>query len=118
MNLELFSLFIFLMLSFLICIIISSVSFLLSQRNPNKEKVSVYECGFDPFHNPGEPFSIRFFLISILFLVFDLEISYLFPWSLSSFLIDYVGQAFLILFLLILIWGLVYEWMKGGLEWE
>lgn len=118
MNLELFSLFIFLMLSFLICIIISSVSFLLSQRNPNKEKVSVYECGFDPFHNPGEPFSIRFFLIAILFLVFDLEISYLFPWSLSSFLIDYVGQAFLILFLLILIWGLVYEWMKGGLEWE
>lgn len=118
MNLELFSLFIFLMLSFLICITISSVSFLLSQRNPNKEKVSVYECGFDPFHNPGEPFSIRFFLISILFLVFDLEISYLFPWSLSSFLIDYVGQAFLILFLLILIWGLVYEWMKGGLEWE
>nr|AER54547.1 NADH dehydrogenase subunit 3 [Millepora sp. EK-2011] len=118
MNLELFSLFIFLMLSFLISIIISSVSFLLSQRNPNKEKVSVYECGFDPFHNPGEPFSIRFFLIAILFLVFDLEISYLFPWSLSSFLIDYVGQAFLILFLLILIWGLVYEWMKGGLEWE
>lgn len=118
MNLELFSLFIFSMLSFLICIIISLVSFLLSQRNPNKEKVSVYECGFDPFHNPGEPFSIRFFLIAILFLVFDLEISYLFPWSLSSFLIDYVGQAFLILFLLILIWGLVYEWMKGGLEWE
>lgn len=118
MNLELFSLFIFLMLSFLISIIISSVSFLLSQRTPNKEKVSVYECGFDPFHNPGEPFSIRFFLIAILFLVFDLEISYLFPWSLSSFLIDYVGQAFLILFLLILIWGLVYEWMKGGLEWE
>lgn len=118
MNLELFSLLIFLMLSFLISIIISSVSFLLSQRNPNKEKVSVYECGFDPFHNPGEPFSIRFFLIAILFLVFDLEISYLFPWSLSSFLIDYVGQAFLILFLLILIWGLIYEWMKGGLEWE
>ena len=79
MNLELFSLLIFLMLSFLISIIISSVSFLLSQRNPNKEKVSVYECGFDPFHNPGEPFSIRFFLIAILFLVFDLEISYLFP---------------------------------------
>lgn len=118
MNLELFSLFIFLMLSFLISFIISSVSFLLSQRNPNKEKVSVYECGFDPFHNPGEPFSIRFFLIAILFLVFDLEISYLFPWSLSSFLIDYVGQAFLILFLLILILGLIYEWMKGGLEWE
>ena len=83
MNLELLSLFIFLLTSFLVATVISSVSFFLSQRDPNK--VSVYECGFDPFHNPGEPFSIRFFLIAILFLVFDLEISYLFPWSLSSF---------------------------------
>ena len=77
MNLELLSLFIFLLTSFLVATVISSVSFFLSQRDPNK--VSVYECGFDPFHNPGEPFSIRFFLIAILFLVFDLEISYLFP---------------------------------------
>ena len=83
MNLELLSLFIFLLTSFLVATVISSVSFFLSQRDPNK--VYVYECGFDPFHNPGEPFSIRFFLIAILFLVFDLEISYLFPWSLSSF---------------------------------
>lgn len=79
MNLGLFSLFVFLLISFLISIVISLVSFFLSQRDPDKEKVSVYECGFDPFHNPGEPFSIRFFLIAILFLVFDLEISYLFP---------------------------------------
>lgn len=79
MNLGLFSLFVFLSISFLISIVISLVSFFLSQRDPDKEKVSVYECGFDPFHNPGEPFSIRFFLIAILFLVFDLEISYLFP---------------------------------------
>ena len=83
MNLELLSLFIFLLTSFLVATVLSLVSFFLSQRDPNK--VSVYECGFDPFHNPGEPFSIRFFLIAILFLVFDLEISYLFPWSLSSF---------------------------------
>ena len=79
MNLGLFSLFVFLLISFLISIVTSLVSFFLSQRDPDKEKVSVYECGFDPFHNPGEPFSIRFFLIAILFLVFDLEISYLFP---------------------------------------
>lgn len=118
MNLGLFSLFVFLLISFLISIVISLVSFFLSQRGPDKEKVFVYECGFDPFHNPGEPFSIRFFLIAILFLVFDLEISYLFPWSLGSFLINYVGQIFLIIFLLILVWGLIYEWVKGGLEWE
>ena len=118
MNLGLFSLFVFLLISFLISIVTSLVSFFLSQRDPDKEKVSVYECGFDPFHNPGEPFSIRFFLIAILFLVFDLEISYLFPWSLGSFLINYVGQIFLIIFLLILVWGLIFEWVKGGLEWE
>ena len=60
-------------------IIIALASYLLSDKSPDKEKVSVYECGFDPFHSPGKPFSIRFFLIAILFLVFDLEISYLFP---------------------------------------
>lgn len=62
-------------------LVIGIASYLLSDKTPDKEKVSVYECGFDPFHSPGKPFSIRFFLIAILFLVFDLEISYLFPWS-------------------------------------
>ena len=79
MKLELLPLLLFLLMSILLSSIISILSFILSERDPNKEKVSVYECGFDPFHNPGEPFSIRFFLIAILFLVFDLEISYLFP---------------------------------------
>lgn len=60
-------------------IIIAVASYILSDKRPDKEKVSVYECGFDPFHSPGKPFSIRFFLIAILFLIFDLEISYLFP---------------------------------------
>jgi NADH:ubiquinone oxidoreductase subunit 3 (subunit A) len=79
MNLEFIVLFILLVISLLLSTIISTVSFFLGDKNPDKEKVSVYECGFDPFHNPGEPFSIRFFLIAILFLVFDLEISHLFP---------------------------------------
>ena len=73
---------------------------------------------FDPFHNPGEPFSIRFFLIAILFLVFDLEISYLFRWFVSSFLINLARQIFLFWFLVILVLGLIYEWIRGGLEWE
>ena len=60
-------------------VIIAVASYILSDKTPDKEKVSVYECGFDPFHSPGKPFSVRFFLIAILFLVFDLEISYLFP---------------------------------------
>jgi len=99
-------------------VIIAIASYLLSDKSPDKEKVSVYECGFDPFHSPGKPFSIRFFLIAILFLVFDLEISYLFPWSCSSSFITLKGQWIIIIFLIILTLGLVYEWIKGGLEWE
>nr|WKK50054.1 NADH dehydrogenase subunit 3 [Eirene ceylonensis] len=99
-------------------IVIALASYILSDKTPDKEKVSVYECGFDPFHSPGKPFSIRFFLIAILFLVFDLEISYLFPWSCSSNLISLKGQWVIILFLIILTVGLIYEWIKGGLEWE
>jgi len=69
----------FILFSIGLSLIIAIASFVLTDKTPDKEKVSVYECGFDPFHSPGKPFSIRFFLIAILFLVFDLEISYLFP---------------------------------------
>jgi len=99
-------------------LIIAFASYILSDKTPDKEKVSVYECGFDPFHSPGKPFSIRFFLIAILFLVFDLEISYLFPWSCSSNIILLQNQWIIIIFLIILVLGLIYEWLKGGLEWE
>ena len=118
MNLELIFIFIALIISALLSLIISLASFFLGEKNPDKEKVSVYECGFDPFHNPGEPFSIRFFLIAILFLVFDLEISFLFPWSVFSSGINLEGQVIIILFLIILVLGLIYEWLKGGLDWE
>lgn len=118
MNLELKSFLLALLISLILSTIICSLSYLLSLKVPDKEKVSVYECGFDPFHNPGEPFSIKFFLIAILFLVFDLEISYLFPWSCSSNIISLKGQIIIALFIIILTLGLIYEWLKGGLEWE
>jgi NADH:ubiquinone oxidoreductase subunit 3 (subunit A) len=70
---------IFILLSLIICSILSTASLLLSNKSPDREKVTVYECGFNPFHSPGQPFSIRFFLIAILFLIFDLEVSFLFP---------------------------------------
>lgn len=107
-----------LIFSVVLSIVIAIASYLLSNKTPDKEKVSVYECGFDPFHSPGKPFSVRFFLIAILFLVFDLEISYLFPWSCSSNLVHLKGQWIIIFFLVILTLGLIYEWLKGGLEWE
>ena len=108
----------FILFSIGLSLIISLASYLLTDKTPDKEKVSVYECGFDPFHSPGKPFSIRFFLIAILFLVFDLEISYLFPWSYCSSSISLNGQIIVIIFLIILTLGLIYEWLKGGLEWE
>lgn len=108
----------FILFSAILSIIIAIASYILTDKTPDKEKVSVYECGFDPFHSPGKPFSIRFFLIAILFLVFDLEISYLFPWSCNTSIISIKGQTIIFIFLFVLTLGLVYEWLKGGLEWE
>ena len=118
MTIEFLIIFLFLLVSLILSVLISGASYFLGDKSPDKEKVSVYECGFDPFHSPGEPFSIRFFLIGILFLVFDLEISYLFPWSCVSNIISLCGQTIICLFLIILTVALVYEWLKGGLEWE
>ena len=109
MNIEFITIFIILIISLILSIIISGASFLLGEKSPDKEKVSVYECGFDPFHSPGEPFSIRFFLIAILFLVFDLEISYLFPWSTTTNILPISAQIIVALFIIILTLGLVYE---------
>ena len=109
---------VFVVFSVLLSSVIPAASYVLGIKKSDAEKVSVYECGFDPFHSPGKPFSIRFFLIAILFLVFDLEISYLFLWSCSSNIVNLKGQWIIIIFLIILTLGLIYEWIKGGLEWE
>jgi NADH:ubiquinone oxidoreductase subunit 3 (subunit A) len=118
MGLNYFYVLLALLISLALGFIISMASYLLGSKSPDKEKVSVYECGFDPFHAPGEPFSIRFFLIGILFLVFDLEITYLFPWAMSSNIINLEGQLVVVIFLIVLTAGLVYEWVRGGLDWE
>nr|AER54506.1 NADH dehydrogenase subunit 3 [Ectopleura larynx] len=118
MNSELKVIIIFILISLILCLVLSLASLILSNKSPDKEKVTVYECGFNPFHTPGQPFSIKFFLIAILFLIFDLEVSFLFPWSMSSNQVNIFGQNIIILFLIILISGLIYEWVKGGLDWE
>lgn len=88
------------------------------KNKTDKEKISVYECGFNPFHTPGNPISIKFFMIGILFLIFDLEIALLFPWASYSTIIPFKGQIFMLVFIIALVAGLIYEWKKGGLEWE
>nr|YP_009646073.1 NADH dehydrogenase subunit 3 [Plesiastrea versipora]WGC75888.1 NADH dehydrogenase subunit 3 [Plesiastrea peroni]QBX99288.1 NADH dehydrogenase subunit 3 [Plesiastrea versipora]WGC76435.1 NADH dehydrogenase subunit 3 [Plesiastrea peroni]WGC76474.1 NADH dehydrogenase subunit 3 [Plesiastrea peroni]WGC76487.1 NADH dehydrogenase subunit 3 [Plesiastrea peroni] len=112
------SFFIFCFLAIVLAGLFSILSFFLGEKVPDREKVSAYECGFVPFSFLGRPFSIRFFLIGILFLIFDLEISFFFPWCVLYNSIAPFGFWTMVGFFFILTLGLVYEWLKGGLEWE
>nr|UXB57529.1 NADH dehydrogenase subunit 3 [Misgurnus anguillicaudatus]WJQ22499.1 NADH dehydrogenase subunit 3 [Misgurnus anguillicaudatus] len=105
-------------ISMALSLILAVISFWLPQMNPDAEKLSPYECGFDPLGSARLPFSIRFFLVAILFLLFDLEIALLLPLPWGDQLLDPTGTllwASAVLVLLTL--GLVYEWVQGGLEW-
>jgi NADH-quinone oxidoreductase subunit A len=93
------------------------LSFLLVPRSYDLEKVSAYECGFDPFEDSRGRFDVRFYLVSILFIIFDLEVSFLFPWSLTLGLSDLFGWFTMVLFLTVLTVGFLYEWFKGALDW-
>ena len=93
------------------------MSFLLSECDPNKEKITVYECGFDHFHNPGETFLFGFFLLLFYFSCSIWKyLIYFFGLLVTTFLIDPVGQILVLLFLIVLIVGLICEWVKGGLD--
>ena len=87
-------------------------------RNPDPEKVSAYECGFNAFDDASMKFDVRFYLVSILFIIFDLEIAFLFPWAVAFKDISMIGFWSMIVFLGVLTVGFAYEWKKGALEWE
>nr|AEP83091.1 NADH dehydrogenase subunit 3 [Alatina alata] len=108
----------FILISTILSLLIAVAAWFLSDKDPDKEKLSPYECGFDPFGQTGHPISIKFFLVAILFLVFDLEVSLLLPWSFSLSQTEWFNQIIVWVFLIILAWGLLYEWIAGGLEWE
>nr|YP_009445918.1 NADH dehydrogenase subunit 3 [Eucheuma denticulatum]ATX68860.1 NADH dehydrogenase subunit 3 [Eucheuma denticulatum] len=109
---------IFLLLSFFLSSIIFLLSYILTSQKADQEKISAYECGFNPFDDARATFDIRFYLVAILFLIFDLEVSFLFPWSLVLGEINIFGFWTMVIFLIILTLGFVYEWYKGALEWE
>ena len=90
----------------------------LSPNNPDPEKLSVYECGFEPFQDSRMEFDVRFYLVAILFIIFDLEIAFLFPWAISLGKIGLFGFVSMMIFLSILTIGFIYEWKKGALDWE
>ena len=91
---------------------------LIAVRNPDPEKVSAYECGFNAFDDARMKFDVRFYLVSILFIIFDLEIAFLFPWAVAFQDISMVGFWSMMVFLSVLTIGFAYEWKKGALEWE
>ena len=94
------------------------INFLASPSNPDPEKLSAYECGFDAFDDSRMEFDVRFYLVAILFIIFDLEIAFLFPWAISLGNIGLLGFCSMMIFLFILTVGFVYEWKKGALDWE
>ncbi len=94
------------------------VSRLTGTHNPDAEKLSEYECGFPAFEDPREPFDVRFYLVAILFIVFDLEAAFLFPWAVSLEFTGWPGWITMMVFLAELAIGLAYAWKKGALEWE
>ena len=93
-------------------------SMLAAPQQPYAEKLSAYECGFEPFDDARRRFDVRYYLVAILFIIFDLEIAFLFPWAVSLHGIGVFGFLAMVIFLAILVVGFVYEWKKGALEWE
>ena len=91
---------------------------LLGPSRPDPEKLSPYECGFEAFEDARMKFDVRYYLVAILFILFDLEIAFLFPWAVVINEIGLAGFLAMMLFLAILVVGFIYEWMKGALEWE
>ena len=118
MLLEYLPILLFLLVSIVFSVGALSLSFLLSPKKPSDEKLSPYECGFEPFDDARTKFDIRFYLVALLFIIFDLEVAFLFPWAISLSEIGLFGYISMMIFLLILTIGFIYEWKKGALEWE
>ena len=99
-------------------LILLTVGSLVSPNHPDPEKLSPYECGFEAFEDARMKFDVRYYLVAILFILFDLEIAFLFPWAVVLPEIGFFGFVAMMIFLAILVVGFVYEWKKGALEWE
>ena len=114
---EYLNILIFIIIATLLSFIIFFLNYFLILREYDIEKVSAYECGFEPFEDSRNAFDVRFYLVAILFIIFDLEIAFLFPWSSIVNLLSSFGFWAMIYFLLILTVGFIYEWQKGALDW-
>ena len=113
-----FSIILFLLVAVIISFGFVLANFLVAPSNPDPEKLSAYECGFEAFDDSRMEFDVRFYLVAILFIIFDLEIAFLFPWAISLGNIGALGFWSMMIFLSVLAIGFIYEWKKGALEWE
>ncbi|TPW30455.1 NADH-quinone oxidoreductase subunit A [Pararhizobium mangrovi] len=109
---------IFIAIALVIALALLTAPFLLAYKSPDSEKLSAYECGFNAFDDARMKFDIRFYLVSILFIIFDLEVAFLFPWAVSFGSIGWFGFWSMMVFLAVLTIGFIYEWRKGALEWD
>jgi NADH-quinone oxidoreductase subunit A len=110
--------FIFLLMGVFVGILFMAVNQLLAPRHPDPAKLSGFECGFPPFEDARLPFAVRFYLVAILFIIFDLETAFLFPWAVALKQVGWFGFISMMIFLFLLLIGFIYEWKKGALEWE
>jgi NADH-quinone oxidoreductase subunit A len=115
---EYFPVLVFLVIAGGIALAMVGGSLLVARQKPNPEKLSAYECGFEPFDDTRRRFDVRFYLVTLLFIIFDLEVAFLFPWAIALGEIGWFGFFSMIAFLGVLTVGFVYEWRKGALDWE
>jgi NADH-quinone oxidoreductase subunit A len=115
---EYFPIFVFLVFSIILAVILYGLSYLLATHAPDTEKLTAYECGFDPFEDARNTFDVRFYLVAILFIIFDLEVSFMFPWAVSLGNLPALSFWTMIDFIIELTIGFIYVWKVGALEWE
>jgi NADH-quinone oxidoreductase subunit A len=115
---EYFPILIFLAIAGAVAVAMVAGSFMLARQRPDSEKLSPYECGFEPFEDARIRCDVRYYLVAILFIIFDLEVAFLFPWAVSLGDIGLFGFWSMVVFLGVLTVGFIYEWRKGALEWE
>jgi NADH-quinone oxidoreductase subunit A len=113
-----FPVLLFILFGMIVGAVLLGVGTLLSPNRPDAEKLSPYECGFEAFEDARMKFDVRYYLVAILFILFDLEIAFLFPWAVALREIGPAGFWAMMVFLLILVVGFAYEWKKGALDWE
>jgi NADH-quinone oxidoreductase subunit A len=109
---------VFIILGLILGVVMISAGSLLSKHSPYQAKNAPYECGFDAFESAHLPFDVRFYLVAILFIIFDLETAFFFPWALALRKIGWFGFGGMMIFLGLLVIGFIYEWKRGALEWE